>query len=245
VQDKIPSSRVAFRICPIRHILEAQPYDKQSACLSSTNLEPIRCVWLPKYAEARVLLEKFIQNLDRVQYVVYTPSLPSILDEVYTCLHQQGQVKPGYAILLLSIFASCTYSWTREDGDCGLFSTPAEAHGQWPLWINAVEDVLDVAHRTTSVSVEGIQGIIITTFVVLNVSGFSRRCRSMFNVALLLAQELGLHRVDHPSNAESANTIQAEVMRRVWWYLVATDWYVLNPPFPLSAVTRRTRRYVD
>jgi hypothetical protein len=218
-----------FRICSIQHIMEAQPYINQNAFLS-TSFELSRCVWLPQYPEAKILLEKFIQDVDHVHHVVHTPSLPSILDEVYACLNQQGQVKPGNMILLLSIFASCTHSWVRRDCEHGLFSTSVEANNQSRLWVKATEDVLDVAHRTTCVSIEGIQGIIIASFVLVNFEGFSRRCRSLYNMALLLARELGLHCLDHPSNANSANSAQAEIGRRVWWYLVASDWFVSVAP---------------
>jgi hypothetical protein len=226
----MPSNKVVFRICSIQHIMEAQPYINQNAFLSSTSFEPSRCVWLPQYPEAKILLEKFIQDIDHVHHVVHTPSLPSILDEVYACLNQQGQVKPGNMILLLSIFASCTHSWVRCDCERGLFSTSAEANSQSPLWVKATEDVLDIAHRTTCVSIEGIQGIIIASFVLGNFEGFFRRCRSLYNMAFLLARELGLHCLDHPSNANLANSAQAEIGRRVWWYLVASDWFVSVAP---------------
>ncbi len=86
--------------------------------------------------------------------------------------------------------------------------------------------MLDIAHRTTRVSIEGIQGIIIASFVLANFEGFSRRARSLCSMAILLARELGLHCLDHPSNANSANSAQAEMGRRVWWYLAASDWFV-------------------
>jgi hypothetical protein len=219
-----------FRICSIQHIIEAQPYINQNAFPSSTSFELSRCVWLPQYPEAKILLEKFIQDVDHAHHVVHTPSLPSILDEVYACLNQQGQVKPGNMILLLSIFASCTHSWVRRDCERGLFSTSAEANSQSPLWVKATEDVLDIAHRTACVSIEGVQGIIIASFVLGNFEGFSRRCRSLYNMALLLARELGLHYLDHPSNANLANSAQAEIGRRVWWYLVASGWLVSVAP---------------
>lgn len=55
--------------------------------------------------------------------------------------------------------------------------------------------------------------------------GVSLRYRSLISTGVLLSRELGLHRIDHESNEANANTIQAEVGRRVWWYLIATDWY--------------------
>ena len=129
-------------------------------------------------------------------------------------------------ILLLSIFASCTHSWVQQDCERGLFSTSVDANSQSPLWLKATEDVLDIAHRTACVSIEGIQGLIIASFVLKNLEGVSRRCKSMYNMALLLARELGLNCLDHPANAHLANSAQSEIGRRVWWYLVATDWFV-------------------
>ena len=129
-------------------------------------------------------------------------------------------------ILLLSIFASCTNAWVKRDCERGLFSTSAEANSQSPLWIKATEDVLDIAHRTTCVSIEGIQGIIIVSFALATYEGFSRRVRSLYNMALLLARELGLHRLDHPCSAKLSKSFHLEIGRRVWWYLVASDWFV-------------------
>jgi len=183
-------------------------------------------IWLPQYQEAKIFLEKFIQDIDHIHHVVHTPSLAGILDEVYACVNQHGQVKCGSTILLLAIIASSTHSWAQSDSGRGLFSTSAEANIQSPLWIKAVEDVLDISHRTTSVSLEGVQGIIIAFFVLADLEGFSRRCKSLFNMALLLARELELHFLDHPSSIKLANSAQAEMGRRVWWYLVSSDWFV-------------------
>jgi len=173
-----------------------------------------------------MLLEKYIRDMDHVHHVVHTPSLPAVLDDVYESLSKQGRVDPGNIILLLAIFASCTHSWVQEDCQRGVFATSEEANGQPQLWIKAIEDVLDVSHRTTRVSIEGIQGMCIASFVMLSMEGFSRRPRSFFNTCFLLARELGLHVLDHPSNAGSAKTVQTEIGRRVWWYLVATDWQI-------------------
>lgn len=208
-----------FRTCPIQHIQEAQPYISQNAGLS-------RCVWLPQYPEAKILLGKFIQDIEHIHHVTHCPSLLTILDEVYECLNQQGQVKPGVMILLLSIFASSTNSWLQKDCERGLFSTSAEANSQTPMWIKATEDVLDIAHRTVRVSIEGIQGIIIVFFVLGNLEGISRRCRSLYSMAFVLARELGLHCLDHPSKTHLTNSAESEIGRRVWWYLAASDWFV-------------------
>ena len=190
----------------------------------------MRCIWLPPYSEAKVLVEKYVEDVDHVYHIVYTPSLVSLLSGAYACLSDPNSVLKhggGFFCLFLGIFASATNSWTQFDSGRGLFSTSAEANAQAPLWVKALEDVLDIAHRSMGVSMEGIQGVTIAAFVVLTISGFSRRCKALFNMALLLARDAGLHVLDHPSNAGHANLVRTEIGRRLWWHLVASDWYVL------------------
>jgi hypothetical protein len=141
-------------------------------------------------------------------------------------MNKQGHLKPGEMILLLNIFASSTHSWEKRDCERGLFTSFQEAKRQWPLWIKAAEDILDIAQRTTRISVEGIQGIILSSFVWGNFEGFSRRFRGLYNTAIFLARELGLHYIDHPSSTGIKSTIDAEIGRRVWYYIAASDWYV-------------------
>lgn len=176
------------------------------------------------YTEAQILLGKYIQDVDHMIHLTHTPSLQSTLDEVYACLNHQGQIKSGSMILILSIFASASHSWRRQDRERGLCLAVTEATSLSTLWVKAVEDVLDIAHRTTSISLEGVQGTIMAMFVIGNFEGFSRRTWSLLNTSLLIARQLGLHRLDHPSNASLANCPRTEMGRRVWWFIVACDW---------------------
>lgn len=224
-QDTILPSNLVFRNCPIGQITDAPAYINRS----TTSFEPSRCIWLPQYSEAVILLDKYVQDVDHVHHIVHTPSLSAMLSRAYTCLSDPDSVTKhggGFIFLFLGIFASATNSWTQFDCDRGLFSSCEEANAQAPLWVKALEDVLDIAHRTMRVSMEGIQGVTIAAFVVLSMSGFSRRYKSLFNMALLLARDTGLHVLDDPSNAGSAHLARTEIGRRLWWHLVASDWYV-------------------
>jgi hypothetical protein len=189
----------------------------------------LKYIWLPRYEEAKILLQKFLDDIDHVHHITHSPLLPAILKEVYACLNQQGQVEPGSILLVLGIFSSSTHAWVQRDSGRGLFPTWQEANAHAILWVKAVEDVLDISHRTSSISIEGIQGISLATFALLNMEGFSRRCKSLFNMAFMLARELGLHFLDQPSNAKLGNPAQIEIGRRVWWFLVSADWYFAHP----------------
>lgn len=191
----------------------------------SSSSDPSIIFWLPEYSEAKILLEKFSRDVEHVYHLVLAQTLPVVVERIYLALTQQSQVKSGDMIFVLSIFAAAMHSWNDEDCRTrGLFKTCEEPHRRSALWVKATEDLLDIAHRTTRISLEGIQGIIIVTFVAASYKGFSRRCWFLMNNALALAREIGLHCIDHPSYADRANTAEAEVGRRVWWYLVASDW---------------------
>jgi hypothetical protein len=132
--------------------------------------------------------------------------------------------------LLCSILASVSYFWTPQDCRPNLFATMTEANEQAPFWVKTTLDLLNHVHGSGSPSVETLQAMIIVSFVVCNLGGVTPRYRSLISTALTMARELGLHRLDQSgletssSKGGNVDVVETEVGRRVWWYLVATDW---------------------
>ncbi|KAA8652430.1 fungal specific transcription factor domain-containing protein [Aspergillus tanneri] len=211
---------LVFKVEHIRNIPRAPSFTVQGG-------KPARCVWLPLQDEARVILDKFITNVSYIHHVVHHPSLPATIDDFYRQIESRGPIKPGHLVLLLGIIASTTEVWSRHDDvetKGSIFPSALHANAQTPLWIKAAMDVLKSGQNGPALALEAVQGIILLSFVVCNTEGVSFRYRSLLSTGLLLSRELGLHRIDHESNAVTANTVPAEIGRRVWWYLVATDW---------------------
>ncbi|THC92646.1 hypothetical protein EYZ11_007876 [Aspergillus tanneri] len=210
---------LVFKVEHIRNIPRAPSFTVQGG-------KPARCVWLPLQDEARVILDKFITNVSYIHHVVHHPSLPATIDDFYRQIESRGPIKPGHLVLLLGIIASTTEVWSRHDDvetKGSIFPSALHANAQTPLWIKAAMDVLKSGQNGPALALEAVQGIILLSFVVCNTEGVSFRYRSLLSTGLLLSRELGLHRIDHESNAVTANTVPAEIGRRVWWYLVATD----------------------
>jgi hypothetical protein len=111
-QDDPTARKLVFNICPIQQIMTTQPYVDHNA-YNNAWCDPLRCIWLPQYNEAKILLDKFVQDIDRVHHVVHTPALPKLLDDIYNCLNGQGKLQAGSVLLLLSIIASATHCWVR------------------------------------------------------------------------------------------------------------------------------------
>lgn len=213
---------LVFNVSPIQAIPEAPTYTTQLG-------KPTPCVWLPLQAEVNVLVKCYIQDLSYIQHVLHPPSLPDIIDETYRQVSGQAPIQSGHLILLLSIISCATHIWgSREDDDNEYhqFVSAPQANAQTPLWIKSTYAVLNAAQDSATPSLETIQGIVILSFVISNLEGVSMRYRSLISTGLLLARELGLHRIDSPQNEHAASPLRVEMSRRAWWYLVATDWYV-------------------
>lgn len=193
------------------------------------NGKPTPCIWLPLREEAMSLLDYYVTELNYIQHVTHYPSLPVVFDEVYRRIENYEPVQPGKVILLLSIVAHTTHVWTALNGlniERPLFVSSSQARSQTPMWIKATYTVLNASQDDHSLALETVQGLVILSYVICNIEGVSLRYRSLISTGLLLGREMGLHRIDHESNTTMASTLKAEVGRRVWWYLTATDWYV-------------------
>lgn len=223
------SDPITFRACPVRRITKQPSFifqsDPSTAQLGIADV--IKCIWLPRRDEARIILDKYISDVDHFHHVTHIPTLRKLLETTYDTVENNATPDIGAVILILSVCATCTYSWSLEDDARRLYADVGEARAQATSWIKATLDVIDYAHRTVSSSMECIQGMIILFFVFCNLEGLSHRSRSLISKSIAMSREMGLHRIDSQvSLPEIANmcTLRAEIGRRIWWCLVGTDW---------------------
>ncbi len=219
------SMPIIARVFPQHHLLRVPGYTGTDA---PEHRVPVRHLWFPEPHEARALVDEYIDHYGSLHRITHHPSLPPVVDYLYGRLSDQDPADLGHMMLLLSIFASAAYSWSPSDSRSSLFPSPTEAHKLALLWTQASLDLLKVlldnTINTKNLSLELIQGTIIVSFVVANLDGLSLRFRSLMSTAIMLSREMGLHRLDHHASSAATDPVRAEVSRRVWWHLVATDW---------------------
>ncbi|KAF7545277.1 hypothetical protein G7046_g9600 [Stylonectria norvegica] len=225
------SDHIVFRTCPIRLITQSSSYVFQNSSIPSASLtiEPTKCIWLPERDEMKVLVDKYITDMTHMHHIVHDPSLRALVDETYDSLQQSPKPVVGRILLLLAICGYVTFAWTARDCTRCLFANDAEAHSQSMFWVKAALDTMGYCQRNVHTSIESIQGHVILSFVVCNLEGLNLRSQALISTAIIMARELGLHRLDYRHNATSGQTsrlsgLEAEVGRRIWWYLVGTDW---------------------
>lgn len=186
-----------------------------------------KCIWLPLYEEALAIVEKYSKEITYLHHVAHTPSLQILVEKLYGDLRERRPVEIGQVSLLLGILASTTTFWTEHDMKIGIFSSVEQANGQSIRWMNLALEVVEYSRHKHTESLEDVQAMIILIFVTINLVGISQ-ARYIVSMAISVARELSLHRIDHPHNynvdVPPRDSARAEVSRRVWWYLVATDW---------------------
>jgi hypothetical protein len=201
------------------------------------------------------MFEKYARDITYIHHVIHIPTVRAMVDQVYNKLAKDEPVEPPQIALLLSIFASTTYSWTSLDlaAHPGLFENVEEANAQSPLWVKGCLDLVDRAGRCASRSVENIQAMIIAFFMLVNFEGITLRYTSLLNQAISMARDLGFHRLDHShpitnTARPTPGTVAEEIGRRIWWYLSATDWYAFSVFFfsdmKLLLIINNYRMYV-
>ncbi|KAM5360633.1 hypothetical protein ACJZ2D_013593 [Fusarium nematophilum] len=224
---------IVFRTCPIRLITRPYsfifPQEKSSSVTVSE--EPIKCVWLPERQDTTRILDKYLHDISFIHHVIHAPTVKLQVDRVHDAVDLGRQPPMGPVALLLAIFANATGLWTARDLSRNLFWSVSEAHSQASVWQRAGLDILDHLQQDSHVSLEVAQAMVILCYSVVNLEGVSAKFRGLFSRAVTMARELGLHCIDSPQRLLSPGAprftpLEAEIGRRVWWYLCSSDWIV-------------------
>ncbi|KAL2828464.1 hypothetical protein BDW59DRAFT_49762 [Aspergillus cavernicola] len=239
VPGVIESDKSVFRSCTIKQIKNATSILHQNSSDVASGENLTKCFWVPLYEESKYLVEKYIEDLTFLLHVVHIPSLRATVDTIYQQLHSEKRPKLSHVALLLSIIASTLYSWSSREPRTLLSLTVEEISRCPSVWLKATLNLLEYASQTSTGSLEEIQARIITSSVVCNLEGVSSRYRSLISAAITGARELRLHRIDHGlgsayTDRQPGNTVEDETGRRVWWYLIPTDWILSHYEGPLK-----------
>jgi hypothetical protein len=183
----------------------------------------------PTRNDAEVLLNHFIRTFDAMYRNLHVPSTWRLLKEMYNDLDANRLPSPTQLAFFLSIFAGNAYvSKVSLQVECSTSGrrSPLALAESWhkqavflltkppvPPSTQALIAMMTLAHLCTQI--EGFSG----SFGILAMSG------------LQMARTMRIHRLDSHHFREErrkngADMVDVELKRRVWWHIVASDWYV-------------------
>lgn len=187
-------------------------------------------VILPTRHEAHHFLALYQKHIEYLHHVTYGPRTLAVLIDVYDKLEAGDSPAPGYVALLTSIFASTAALQLAIGAWKDLLGIPSHHVKQACYnWAKATFDCLDTSTRMGSYGLEDLQALVTVFFLMYSLEGFSSRSRTGIGLAISIAKDLGLHRLDCPPAASRralslSEKVDLEIKRRVWWHLAATDW---------------------
>jgi hypothetical protein len=194
-------------------------------------LAPPPSILLPSQDVALLLLHFFESNLYHMCPIVHLSSIKSGLNNFFTEAVEGRCSDTALASLLLAIFGLAAHFYKPSR----LSLVAASEHDTMQLTLvfskNAL-NLLDYRRRIDVCSLEDVQAYSLLVFVFFHLDGNSGRARLMSTMAMSTARELGLHRLDLDGSGEPSSDLDVrtlvdkEIMRRVFWHIVASDWYV-------------------
>lgn len=223
------ASDIEFQILTTKQMANT-PGITQGVTAKRPNFQtPLMSVMLPPKDEAKMLLDYYVKHVDELQHVLFVPHLRIFMDKLYANLHQRVSIAYGQVALLLTVFASAAAMFSHFSCDRVPQFPPSNAAHASLVWANSALEVMEFSRRTAAGGLEEIQAAIVMAFLLYHVEGFSARSRRLFAGAISTARDMGMHKLDatpsHSSNSPKvADPVDAEIQRRVWWHVVATDW---------------------
>jgi hypothetical protein len=142
-----------------------------------------------------------------------------------------GQENPKIEniLMLFSIFAGAALAWT-DDLLHKLEATKENATSAFECYIQHAMSIVEDGHTLLAPSVTAVSAISTLAHVAVNSDdGFPIRAMNLRSRCYWICREMKINRLDSPSaqkerEVAGSNTIELEVQRRVWWFMVASDW---------------------
>jgi hypothetical protein len=188
----------------------------------------------PTYKDAAAVLDNYTQTIDATYRTLHRPTAWHLLRALYDDLAANRLPSPTQLSFFLCIFAGSAYvSKSRFE-----FESPyLRGRSQIALaehW--ARQAVSLVTEPLVPPSVEALQTIMSLAHLCAQIEGLTGSFGTLGMLGIRMAQAMNIHRLDsRPSRDErrksGADMVALETKRRIWWHMVASDWYRL--PFSL------------
>jgi hypothetical protein len=220
-----------------------------------------RIIMLPSLVEALALFEIYVNHVEYLHHILLLPRLKKQLYLAYDYLQDSHHSDPTYqqysssprpppllaVPLLLVVFASaaaciselrCKLDRFMPDppaNSTSPFLNAAKARQCCAQWLKNAFECLDHSPHIGLGCIEDVQALTVGYFLIYQLEGFSARARTGMGRAILIARDIGLHKLDF-GNDGHRDQAEIEIARRTWWHLCASDWLVALSGGPQEGV---------
>ncbi|KAG9783468.1 hypothetical protein KCU88_g3020, partial [Aureobasidium melanogenum] len=202
----------------------------------------------PSYNDAMALLYHYIQTVDATYRMLHHPTAWHLLRVLYDDLEANRLPSATQVSFFLCIFAGSAYVSRKKLN----FESPSlQGHSQVTLaelWVRRAVSLL--TEPPAPPSVEALQTGVGLMHLCTQIEGLRGSFGALAMLSLQMARAMNIHRLDTQPNREhrrknGADMVELETKRRIWWHMVASDWYVPHIALPhLSLTSQRLLSFV-
>ena len=199
----------------------------QQILLETLNLTTILHQF-PTRNDAILLLKHFIETFDAMYRNLHVPTTWRLLKEMYDDLDFQRIPSATQLAFFLGIFAGSAYvSNSNLKLEC-----PASARTS-PLALAELwhkQAVLVLTKSPVPPSTQALIALMTLAHLCTQIEGFSGSFGILAMSGLQMARTMRIHRLDsyrfrEERRKNGADMVDVELKRRVWWHMVASDWF--------------------
>lgn len=140
---------------------------------------------------------------------------------------------PADLVLLFTVFTGAAMFATPELLK-SLQATSSEFKSAFELYNRLALSLVDDVCRPGQECLTGLQGLASLMHLHTDLYGMSEQVHLLRTRIVIMARKMQIHRLDTPRSQQERrglgddNGLNVEIQRRIWWYIVSTDWCVLS-----------------
>jgi hypothetical protein len=183
----------------------------------------------PTRNDAKILLDHFIKTFDAMYRNLHVPTTWRLLKELYDALDLNRLPSETQLAFFLGIFAGSAYvSKTSLQLECST-SEPRSTLALAESWHK--QAVFLLTKPPVPPSTQALIATMTLAHLCTQIEGFSGSFGILAMSGLQMARMMRIHRLDSHHFREErrkhgADMVDVELKRRVWWHIVASDWFV-------------------
>jgi hypothetical protein len=184
--------------------------------------------YLPKKEQSIELLDYFAKSLQPTFGVLHIPSTRRLIEQTYADIMVDKEPNADLVLLLFAICASCALTWMPELLE-KMGVTPSNAKVGFRSYCDLFISFLDALSPPLAPSTVALEALLLLTHLLSNTDNRLDQVYTLQARALWMTRALQIHRLDTKRNCErrqieGCDQIEIELQRRIWWYMVSSDW---------------------
>lgn len=179
--------------------------------------------------DATLLLGHFTKTIDATYRTLHIPTVWRWLDELYADLNNKHLPSATQLAFFLGVFAGSAFI---SNDNFQFQNENLQNHSQnqlAELWFK--QAVAFLTKPPVPPSTQALQTFMNLTHLSTQIEGTGGDFVFLSTAGLQMAKSMRLHRLDVASSRAERrkhgdDMVELEVKRRIWWHMVASDWFV-------------------